>query len=33
MNIEDMYKLTRNEHAAWGVEGYEVAKVYADPLK
>lgn len=33
MNIEDMYKLTRNEHASWGVEGYEVAKVYADPLK
>lgn len=33
MSIEQMYKVTRRENAQWGVEGYEVHKVYQDPAK
>jgi len=33
MSIESMYKLVRGENTVWGVEGYEVSKVYEDPMK
>lgn len=32
-SYEDMFKIATRQTSAFGIEGYEIAKKYADPLK
>lgn len=33
MTVEQMYSVVRGETGSWGIDGYEVAKKYIDPLR
>jgi hypothetical protein len=33
MDMQEMYKIATRSNTAWGIDGYQVPRHYADPIK